>query len=127
MSIKRKIPIKYGGSEPTPKVLREAKKDLRELRNFSSLNKAKKDPYIFPLDLGVCWMCWIDLTNKYLTEWRVEPYSSTKEHDLICPLCGYSRWKGRIWYPFRLLRGYIGNPSSRFGISGKNDSKMSEM
>lgn len=65
--------------------------------------------------------CWIDLTFEMLEKWRIEPYSEMKEHEKFCPLCGYPHWKGRIWYPFRFIRGYIGNPSSRYGIKGKKE------
>lgn len=80
---------------------------------------AKNNPDQFDTEMGVCWMCWMDLTGESLIEWRKEPYSSVTLHEKECPLCGYDHWKGRVWYPFRYLRGYIGNPSSRYGMKKK--------
>jgi len=100
-------------SYASPEALQKAKKDNSILRKWKNIWIAKKFPDKFPTDLGVCWMCWIDLTGEMLQEWRTLPFSEVEFHDATCPLCGYSSWKGRIWYPFRFIRGYIGNPSSR--------------
>lgn len=96
--------------------LRKAKAELRELRNMKAVFEAKNNPDVHSLDLGTCWMCWVDLTGEWLDKWRYEPFSEVALHKEICPLCGYNHWKGRIWYPFRYKKNYIGNPSERDGI-----------
>ena len=110
---------RFGSGMTSPTTLKKAKQDNRELRNMRGVHKARITPDKYSIELGVCWMCWMDLTSEILEKWRKLPYSEVKEHEDICPLCGYSRWKGRVWYPFRFLRGYIGNPSSRRGIIRK--------
>lgn len=53
---------------------------------------------------GTCWLCFVRLTGEYnLERWRIEPFFERKTHPSICPVCGYNRWKGGIWYPFKLL------------------------
>jgi len=65
-------------------------------------------------DFGVCWRCWIRITGQGLNNWRKEPFSITRPHEEVCPLCTYDRWKGRIWYPKRYIMAIeIGNPSRR--------------
>lgn len=78
-----------------------------------------------PEDLGVCWICWVLITNQGLKEWRKPPFSEIKRHPSVCPLCNYDRWSGRIWYPKRyVLLTQVGNPSRRDNkclfYSGKN-------
>jgi len=103
-----------------PKVLREAKQAQRDKRKMINLVKAREDPDNYSVELGTCWMCWLDLTGEEtLEKWRMEPFSEVKLHEKVCPLCGYPHWKGRVWYPFRYLRGYLGNPSSRYGMKDK--------
>jgi len=110
----------FGASMHTPtKVLKEAKQANRGKRVMRKVFDARRYPDRESIDLGVCWMCWMDLTEEPLEKWRREPYSFVIPHDQVCPLCGYMHWKGRIWYPFRFIRGYIGNPSSRHGIRGR--------
>lgn len=108
----------FGVYKPaTEKELKEYKEKNRPRRKMKRIHDAKTEPDQFDTNMGVCWMCWMDITQKGLEEWRREPYSVADTlHDRICPLCGYSSWKGRVWYPFRFLRGYIGNPSARNGI-----------
>lgn len=114
----------FGASMHTPlKVLKQAKQANREMRVMKHVHNARSNSDKYSIDLGVCWMCWMDLTGEPLEKWRREPFSFTKSHDKICPLCGYMHWKGRIWFPFRFIRGYIGNPSSRYGIKGKRKKK----
>lgn len=109
--------VDFGRSIHTPsKVLREAKLKNRELRRMKNVYHARKNPDKYSIELGVCWMCWLDLTSEMLEKWRIEPFSEMRSHEKVCPLCGYPHWKGRIWYPFRYIRGYIGNPSSRYGM-----------
>lgn len=102
------------------KTLEEVKEKYRIQRYNTKLKRAKENPESFPIDLGVCWMCWEDLTGRPLGRYRRTPYSEVKEHPEVCPLCNYSHWKGRVWYPFKFLRGYIGNPSSRKFGSGED-------
>jgi len=104
----------FGRIKPVPLgTLRRAKKEKRALRNFKRVRDAKINPDKYPIEMGVCWMCWDDLTGQDIQKWRKLPFSTVETHDETCPLCGYSRWKGRVWYPFKFLRNYIGNPSSR--------------
>lgn len=98
------------------RLLKEAKKKNRWMRKMINVRKAKRNPDLYSIDFGVCWQCWLDLSGKMLDGWRREPYSEMKTHSKVCPLCGYDHWVGRVWFPFRFLRGYIGNPSSRYGI-----------
>lgn len=104
---------------PTKEELKKAKQKNRQYRKMKYVMKAKNDPDSFDTELGVCWMCWMDITGQELIKWRNYPYSEVKLHEEVCPLCGYDHWKGRIWFPFRYLRGYIGNPSSRNGMKEK--------
>lgn len=100
----------------TDKEYRSAKRQNRRLRDLKKLALLKRNPDKLPIDIGTCWMCWIDLTGEGLNDWRKEPYSEMKGHDPECPLCGYHHWKGRIWYPLKYKQNWIGNPSSRYGI-----------
>lgn len=109
----------FGSLQHVPdKVLKEHKNGLRCYRNMRIVNQAREDNTAFDIDQESCWMCWMDLTGNMLENWRKEPYSEVKTHSKKCPICGYPHWKGRVWYAFRFLRGYIGNPSSRHGIGG---------
>ena len=117
MSLNRVVSRRFERwSPPTPKTLLEAKEKNRIYRKMKRIWDAKNEPDQFETDMGVCWMCWMDLTGNDLPEWRKEPYSIIITHSSECPLCGYPTWKGRVWFPFRLLRGYVGNPSSRHGM-----------
>lgn len=104
---------------PSLRKLREIMRKNRSKRRMQRVWEAKRNPDKFETDYETCWMCWCDLSGKGLVEWRKEPFSELKDHSPICPLCFYPHWKGRVWYPFRYLRDYIGNPSSRFEINKK--------
>ena len=107
----------------TRKELEEAKNKNRRLRNMVRVYKVKRNSDGVATSLGTCWMCWLDITKEGLGKYRTEPFSLMTNHKEICPLCGYKRWRGRIWYPFRFVRGYIGNPSSRYGFHNKKTNK----
>ena len=108
--------INFGSNSSSPKMLRQAKQGNREKRILKRVFEAKENLDKFPIDFETCWMCWMDLTGEDLEKWRRLPYSKVGLHEEVCPLCAYPNWKGRIWYPFRFIRGYIGNPSARDGI-----------
>lgn len=77
-----------------------------------------------PLDFGVCWACWIRITGEGLNNWRVPPYSVAKPHEEVCPLCGRTNWRGRVWYPKRyLIDKEVGNPSRRENAPKKEEKK----
>lgn len=119
MKKNRKNPssIDFGKYAPIPnKVLKTAKDKNRFSRIMKRVWEAKTFPDRFDTDFPTCWMCWNDLSGKWLEDWRKEPFSEMKEHEEKCPLCGYPHWKGRVWYPFRFLRNYSGNPSRRNGF-----------
>jgi len=100
-------------------VLLKAMKKNAGLRKLAKIREAYLNPNTYPQDFATCWMCWIDLTGLPLEGWRREPWSEMSPHYKHCPLCSYPFWKGRIWYPFRKLNGYFGNPSSRWGHDSK--------
>ena len=101
-------------------VLLKAMRKNRVLRKISKVREASLNPNIYPQDFATCWMCWIDLTLLPLEGWRKGPWSEMGPHYLHCPLCGYPYWKGRMWYPFKKLKAYFGNPSSRWGHDPKD-------
>lgn len=107
---------KFGSIETSTEVLKAAKDKLRPYRKMTTVLDAKKNPDKYSMDMGTCWMCWVEITGEWLESYRYEPFSQNKHHEEVCPLCGYSHWKGRIWFPFRFKRHYIGNPSARDGI-----------
>lgn len=113
---KRKNPSSkvFGKVQNVPTVILEkAMKRNKPFRKMKRVKDAIKNPDKWPIDYGTCWQCWRDISGKWLSEWRKEPYSEMKKHDEVCPLCFYSHWKGRVWYPFRYLRGFKFNPSKR--------------
>jgi len=110
MSSRRMLP---GANRKTPPVhiLKQQitnklarKKKLEEYKGWEGL----------PDDIGVCWMCWIELTNEDLNEWR-NKYSRFPEIEgnKTCPLCGYDEWKGNIWLVKKYLMDIEENPSLR--------------
>ena len=117
--------LKYGEARvANHETLLKIKSRNRELRILGRVNRFKANSDKLSISQGTCWMCWMDLTNKPLNEFRMNPFSDNNlKHDLKCPICGYPSWKGRIWYPFRYLRGWVGNPSSRFGMHEVNQRK----
>jgi len=74
-----------------------------------------------PPDMGVCWMCWIELTNEDLNDWR-DKYAKIEYDDKVktCPLCGYDQWRGAIWYPQKYLMDTEENPSYRNPRDARN-------
>jgi len=68
----------------------------------------------YPPDLGVCWMCWLEITKLPFEPFRDSEFCSDEKHDEECPLCGYTHWSGKVWYPFKYLWvKEIGNPSKK--------------
>jgi len=96
--------------------LQKAKQENSRRRVLRRVLKAKSNPDLLNPDEPLCWMCWLDITGQNLRDFRRKPYSEIIPHKKICPLCGYSSWKGRAWYPLRYLIDYKGNPSSRNGM-----------
>jgi len=96
-------------------VLLKAKRLNGRDRNMIKVGQAMVNPDQYPQNFATCWMCWMDLARENLEDWRKMPWSEMGSHGRNCPLCGYPRWKGRMWYPFKKLKGYFGNPSSRWG------------
>ena len=99
-------------SVPNKTVRKKKLRDLLKSLNVKEGSLLKNAP--LPEDFGTCWACFMDITKCQLDEYR-EKYSAKIEHEESCPLCGYDHWKGRVWYPFKLIRDMeIGNPSTRF-------------
>jgi len=101
---------------------------LRRLDEYCDKEKVKESslhPEKYDIHTQTCWLCWIRLTgNLALEEWRRFPfYARGISHEKTCPVCGYSRWSGAVWYPFRYLAlrriGIIGNPSLNYSKKKK--------
>ena len=93
---------------------------LRRLEKYCDKKKVEESslhPEKYDVHTQTCWLCWVRLTGEFtLQEWRKFPYYARRvSHPRTCPVCGYTRWDGAVWYPFRYLVlrrvGIVGNPS----------------
>jgi len=92
-------------------------KRLNEYCDKEKVKESSLHPEKYDVHTQTCWLCWIRFTGKLdLQNWRRFPFYARRiSHEKTCPVCGYSRWVGAVWYPFRYLAlrkvGILGNPS----------------